>query len=225
MSTQRSYFSDEFFRFLRELKNNNNREWFNANKQRYEKEVRDPALQFIADFAPHLKKINKHFLADPRPNGGSLFRIYRDIRFSSDKSPYKTHLGAWFKHERPFDGSAPGFYLHLDPEDCFAAAGLWHPDPKTLNKVRSGILNRTSEWKKIKAGGLKIEGASLKRPPRGFDADHPFIKDLMQTDFVSSIRFTTKEMKNPKFLDQYTESCRKMNPLVAFLTKSVGLPW
>ena len=94
MSTQRSYFTDEFFRFLRELKKNNNREWFQANKQRYEKEVRDPALQFIADFAPHLKKINSHFLADPRPNGGSLFRIYRDIRFSADKSPYKTHLGA-----------------------------------------------------------------------------------------------------------------------------------
>jgi uncharacterized protein (TIGR02453 family) len=223
--SQRSYFTDEFFRFLRELKKNNNREWFNANKQRYEKEVRDPALQFIADFAPLLKKINNHFVADPRPNGGSLFRIYRDIRFSADKSPYKTHLGAWFKHERPFDGSAPGFYLHLDPAECFAAAGLWHPDPKTLNKVRSGILNRSAEWKKLKSRGLKIEGGSLKRPPRGFDADHPFIEDLMRTDFVSSIPFTNKEMKSAKFLEQYAESCRKMSPLVAFLTKTVGLPW
>jgi uncharacterized protein (TIGR02453 family) len=223
--SQRSYFTDEFFRFLRELKNNNNREWFNANKQRYEKEVRDPALQFIADFAPLLKKINSHFVADPKPNGGSLFRIYRDIRFSADKSPYKTHLGAWFEHERPFDGSSPGFYLHLDPDHCFAAAGLWHPDPKTLNKVRSGILNRSAEWKKLKNSGLKIEGDSLTRPPRGFDADHPHIKDLMQKDFVTSVRFSNKELKSTKFLEQYAESCRKMSPLVAFLTKSVGLPW
>jgi uncharacterized protein (TIGR02453 family) len=222
---QQSYFTDEFFRFLRELKKNNNREWFNANKQRYEKEVRDPALQFIADFAPHLKKINNHFVADPKPNGGSLFRIYRDIRFSADKSPYKTHLGAWFQHEKPTEGSSPGFYLHLDPDHCFAAAGLWHPEPKTLNKVRSAILNRTAEWKKVKSTGLKIEGDSLKRPPRGFDVDHPFIKDLMQKDVVTSVPFTNKEMKSPNFLEQYTESCRKMSPLVAFLTKSVGLPW
>ncbi len=225
MSNQRSYFTDEFFRFLRELKNNNNREWFNANKQRYEKEVRDPALQFIADFAPHLKKINSHFVADPRPSGGSLFRIYRDIRFSADKSPYKTHLGAHFQHERPSDGSAPGFYLHLEPDGCFSAAGLWHPDPKTLNKLRSGILNRTAEWKKLKNSGIKIEGDSLKRPPRGYAADHPYIKDLMLKDFVSSHRFTNKELKSPQFLQQFTDSCREMSPLVAFLTKSVGLPW
>jgi uncharacterized protein (DUF2461 family) len=86
-------------------------------------------------------------------------------------------------------------------------------------------LNRQAEWKKLKSSGIKIEGDSLKRPPRGYDADHPFIKDLMMKDFVCSHRFTNKELKSPQFLQQFVDSCREMSPLVAFLTKSVGLPW
>ncbi|MCI0417206.1 DUF2461 domain-containing protein [bacterium] len=223
--SERAYFTDEFFRFLRELKTNNNREWFLANKQRYETEVKAPALQFISDFAPHLRKINKHYVADPKPNGGSLFRIYRDIRFSADKSPYKTHLGAYFSHERPSEGSVPGFYLHLEPDGCFAAAGLWHPDGRTLNKVRSAILNRPADWKKLNAKGIKVQGDSLTRPPRGYPADHPFIKDLMRKDFVCSVNFTNKQVKSRAFLNDFVTACRRMCPLVAFLTQSVSLPW
>lgn len=221
----RTYFSSDLFSFLRELKANNNRDWFRANKERYEKSVRDPVLQFITDFAPHLRKINRHFVADPRPHGGSLFRIYRDIRFSSDKSPFKTHVGVSFDHERQGEWNVPVFYLHLDPGECFAAAGLWHPDAKTVNKIRSAILNNPKAWRKILQSGLELEGSSLSRPPRGYEPNHPFIKDLMRKDFITSLPFSDKQVRGNSFMQDYIKACQKMSPLVEFLTKSVGLPW
>ena len=116
------------FDFLRDLRDNNDREWFAANKGRYVTDVRDPMLGFIADFAAPLAEISPHFVADPRANGGSLFRIYRDTRFSRDKTPYKTNVGAHFRHAAGKDAHAPGFYLHLEPGMCFAACGVWRPD-------------------------------------------------------------------------------------------------
>ena len=114
MPSEQTYFNRAFFRFLEDLKKNNQREWFQANKQRYEDEVRHPAQQFISDFGPQLHKISRHFLADPRASGGSMFRIYRDTRFAKDKSPYKTHVGIQFRHKQGKDVHAPGFYLHLE---------------------------------------------------------------------------------------------------------------
>jgi len=126
-----TYFSPEVFSFLRELAENNNRDWFAENKTRYEQRVREPILQFISDFGPRLAKISPHFVADPRPSGGSLFRIHRDTRFSHDKSPYKTHLGVHFFHDSGKKApSVPGFYLHIAPDECFAAAGR-HRDALT----------------------------------------------------------------------------------------------
>jgi uncharacterized protein (TIGR02453 family) len=120
------YFTPSLFTFLRELAENNNREWFQDNKSRYEQHVKDPALRLIADFGPRLKKISPHFRADPRAVGGSLFRIHRDTRFSKDKSPYKTHTGIQFRHELGKDAYAPGFYLHLEPGQVFCGVGSWH---------------------------------------------------------------------------------------------------
>ena len=99
-TTSQVSFGPELFAFLAELELNNNREWFGANRHRYEEHLLEPALAFIEDFAPRLQKISPHFRADARPSGGSLFRIYRDTRFSKDKSPYKTHVGLHFRHER-----------------------------------------------------------------------------------------------------------------------------
>ena len=130
------HFRPEFFRFLRELRENNSRDWFQAQKARYQRDVRDPALRFIGDFAPALKEISPHFRADPRPVGGSLFRIHRDVRFSKDKSPYKTSVGIQFRHEMGKDAHAPGFYLHLEPENVFLGAGSWRPDGPSLLKIR-----------------------------------------------------------------------------------------
>ncbi len=110
-----TYFSPEVFTFFRQLAQNNNREWFAKNKLRYEQRVRDPILRFISDFGPRLTKISPHLLADARPSGGSLFRIYRDTRFARDKSPYKIHLGAHFFHESAKKApSVPGFYLPFE---------------------------------------------------------------------------------------------------------------
>src|SRR5439155_14951950 len=108
-------FSRELFAFLRELAENNDREWFAANKARYVAEVQEPALAFIEDVGLRLSDVSRHLVADPRTTGGSLFRIYRDVRFAKDKSPYKTHIGIQFRHERARDAHAPGVYLPLEP--------------------------------------------------------------------------------------------------------------
>lgn len=217
------YFTPESFAFLRELRENNNREWFAQNKQRYEREVRDPALRFISDFGPHLSRIAPRLVADPRR---SMFRIYRDTRFSRDKSPYKTHVGIHFFHEKAkAAASVPGFYLHISPGECFAAAGIWHPDPGSLAKVRQAIAAKSPDWLRIKKSKLPIEGGSLKRPPRGFAADHPLIDDLKRTDFVTSIRLKDADLTSPNFLATFDRTCKKMTPLVAFVAKSLRLSW
>jgi len=221
-----AYFTSESFAFLRELSDHNNRDWFTANKKRYESEVRDPALRFISDFAPRLHRIAPRLVADPRPVGGSMFRIYRDTRFSRDKSPYKTHIGIHFFHEKAkAAASVPGFYLHISAQENFAAAGIWHPDPQSLAKIRSAIADAPPDWKAIKRSKLPIEGGALKRPPRGFSADHPMIEDLKRTDFVTSVKLTEKEITGKNFIADFAADCRKMAPLVRFVARSLKLPW
>ena len=107
----KTYITPKLFRFLDDLRENNNREWFQENKARYEADVRDPVLELIADFAPKLQRLSPHLVADSRPNGGSMFRIYRDVRFSKDKSPYKTHVGVRFPHEDAKNVSRTGILL------------------------------------------------------------------------------------------------------------------
>ena len=221
-----AYFTSESFAFLRELSENNNRDWFAANKQRYESEIKNPALGFINDFGPRLNRIAPRLVADPRPVGGSMFRIYRDTRFSRDKSPYKTHLGIHFFHESAkAAASVPGFYLHISPETCFAAAGIWHPDAASLAKIRHVIANGSSDWKAIKRSKLPIEGGALKRPPRGFAADHPMVEDLKRTDFITSVPLTENQICGKSFMSDFSAACRKMTPLVRFVAKSLKLPW
>jgi len=113
----------ELFGFLEELKDNNDRTWFQANKSRYEEQVKSPLLAFIGGFDERLQRLSPHFVADPRPVGGSMFRIYRDVRFAKDKSPYKTAAGIHFRHERAKDVHAPGYYLHLEPAGDVRSAG------------------------------------------------------------------------------------------------------
>ena len=218
-----SYFSPATLKFLRELRDNNDREWFAENKQRYERDVRNPAMRFIADFGPRLERIAPHLVADPRK---SMFRIYRDTRFSRDKSPFKTHVGIHFFHERSkAAASVPGFYLHIQPGESFAAAGIWHPDPASLAKVRGAIAAKSPDWLRIKKSKLPIEGGSLKRPPRGFPADHPLIDDLKRTDFVTSVRLSDADLTGNGFMAAFSKSCRKMVPLVEFVAKSLRLSW
>jgi|CXWL01.1.fsa_nt_gi uncharacterized protein (TIGR02453 family) len=225
------YFSEALFDFLRELKSNNNREWFAANKACYEQVARNPMLCFIKDLQPVFNKIAPHVMADPRPVGGSMFRINRDIRFSKDKSPYKTAIAAHFRHESfGKDISAPGFYLHIEPGGVFMGGGLFHPDGKRLYQVRSAIAEHPDRWKKTIsskefAQRCAFRGESLVRPPQGFDAQHPLIEDLKRKDFVVMIALTENELCSPHLMQQFEANCRLISPMTGFLSATIGVEW
>ncbi len=220
----------EMLRFLTKLDRNNNREWFQNHKPDFEQYVRDPLLQFIREFESHLHKMSGHFVADDRSNGGSLFRIYRDTRFSRDKTPYKTWAAVQFRHERAKDVHAPGFYLHIQPKQIFAGCGIWHPDGDAVRGVRDAIVEETAKWKRATRGKsftnhFELGGESLKRPPRGYNAEHPMIVDLMRKDFVASAPFTVTELQSKTFVSLFAKKLKAATPFMEFLTKAVGLKW
>lgn len=229
MANKQTYFGRELFRFFEELRDHNDRAWFEENKPRFERDVREPLLAFISDFGAHLAKISPYFVADPRKQGGSLFRINRDTRFSKDKTPYKTHAGVHFRHEATTkDVHAPGFYLHLQPGGVFVGGGLWHPATGPLQQIRESLVEKPAEWKKALAvrafrASFELGGDALKRPPRGFDADHPLIEDLKRKDFVFSTNLTEKDVVAPGFIDELAKLYKAIAPPMAFLTRAVGL--
>lgn len=225
-----AYITPKLFRFLKDLRENNDRNWFRDNKARYESDVRDPVLEFISDFAPRLQKLSPHLVADSRPVGGSMFRIYRDVRFSKDKSPYKTHVGVRFPHEDRKSVHAPGYYLHLEPGAVFAGGGVWRPESETLRSVRDAIVEDPKKWKRAISGKAftarcELGGERLKRPPKGYDPDHPLIEVLKHKDFIASTQFTEKEACSKEFMKGLQSSYAAMKPLMAFLTHAVGAPW
>ena len=223
-------FEIELFDFLRDLRRHNRRDWFQANKERYEEEVKHPSLRFISDFGPHLRKISANFMADPRPVGGSMFRIYRDVRFAKDKSPYKTSVGIQFRHQQCKDVHTPGFYLHLEPDACFVGLGIWHPDGKSLARIRAYLADDPSRWKRTVGSNkfrqqFELVGESLKRAPRGFDPDHPLIEDLRRKDFIATSRLQETTVTGRGFLDEYARLCRTGAPFVRYLCDATDIPF
>ncbi len=230
MSTRQAHFSPALFEFLRELRVNNHRDWFQGSRARYESQVRDPALRFVADVGPALHRISEHIVADPRPVGGSLFRINRDIRFSADKSPYKTAVGMSFGHDRGRDGPAPGFYLHLEPGESFAGGGVHMPDGSTLRLVRDAIVARTGEWSAIVddpgfAPAFVNLGEALRRPPRGYDPEHPRIEDLKRKSYSWHALFTEAEVCDPGFINRFVDACHTAAPFSRFLSEALQAAW
>jgi len=228
--SSKGHFTERTFSFLKELAKNNNREWFTANKARFEEDVKEPAIRFILDFAPLLKAISPHFKADPRGNGGSLFRIYRDTRFSKDKSPFKTHTGIQFRHDQGKDAHAPGYYLHIEPGGCFIGLGTWRPDGKALSKIRDGLGENTSGWEMALSfppfkDRFHLSGESLVRPPRGFDPQHPFIEDLKRKDFIAISPLADSDVLAPGFLEDFGEACRAGTPFMSFLCGTLEVPF
>ena len=219
-----AYFTPELFRFLARLKRNNNRDWFLAHKEDFETCARQPALRFITDFAVPLNEISPYLVADARPSRGSLFRIYRDTRFSGDKRPYKTNLAVRFSH-RGKDVHSPGFYLHLEAGGCFAACGLWHPEAPTLLRVRNAIVSRPKEWRAVRKLLNWDDASKLSRAPRGFPADHEFVEDLKLRDLGSAVELSDKQVCSPRFLAIFADACRKMSPIASFLSSAVGLKY
>lgn len=221
-----NHFGRGLFDFLADLRRNNDRAWFQAERERYLAEVEGPMLRFIADLGERLARISGSFVADPRRTGGSMFRIYRDTRFSKDKSPFKTAVAAQFPHrERAKDRAVSGFYLHLEPGRCVGGGGIHHPDAAALKRIRDRIATRPREWEAVLRKGIAIEGDSLRRPPVGYDPAHPFVEDLKRRDFYSLAPFSEAEVCAPGFLDRYVGACAAAAPLVEFVTRALGLRW
>lgn len=217
----------DLLKFLKEIKKNNNKDWFTTNKSRYEESLKAPCLAFVASVGPALQEISKTTVADPRPVGGSLSRIYRDIRFSKDKSPYKTNVGLMF-HNWHNDETThlPGFYLHLEPGDSGVWAGVWQPPPPLLQSIRDRIVAKPEEWKKVTKGHEWADhGESLKRVPSGYDAAHPFAEDLKRKDFLVGTSFTDAQVTSADFKSTFLEACKDLASFNAFLSKAMGTDW
>ncbi|HYC01129.1 MAG TPA: DUF2461 domain-containing protein [Candidatus Limnocylindrales bacterium] len=224
-------FPADFLRFFRELKKNNEREWFNANKDRYRTSVQAPMLAFISAMDLPLGRIADCFVADARPMGGSMFRIYRDTRFSHDKTPYKDHAACQFRHMAGKDAHAPGFYVHVAPDEVFFGGGIWRPPSPVLQQIRARIIDEPDEWKRItrapafrrRFGG--VEGDALKRAPVGIDPLHPLIEDLKRTSFFAVQSVEPKAIQSKEFAGEVTRSFQALAPFMQFLTEAVGLPF
>jgi len=221
-------FTKETLRFLRELGENNERGWFNANKHRYETHVLAPSLAFIAAMAPQLNRISSHFLASAKRSGGSLMRVYRDTRFSKNKEPYKTNIGIQFRHELGRDVHAPGFYLHIEPDGCFAAAGLWRPEPQAQASIRREISEQPALWRKASRNKRFVElftlgGDTLKRPPKGYDEDSEYIEDIKRKDFICSTPLKHSDVLSADFSARVTGLYKRAAPLMSFLCAAMDL--
>jgi uncharacterized protein (TIGR02453 family) len=219
----KAYFTPELFQFFRQIKRNNRRAWFLKNRERYEDVVRQPCLRLIVDFSFRLKEISPWIVVDAKPHGGSLQRIYRDVRFSPDKSPYKTWVGMTFPHAAATEEvHGAGYYLHLSPDGSFLAGGAWRPDRRSLARIRDAIAWKPEEWKKAKRG-LRLEGDTLKRAPRGYAENHPLIEDLKRLDLVASIDFMEAQVCGARWLAEVTAAAKKLAPLIGFLARAQGL--
>jgi uncharacterized protein (TIGR02453 family) len=223
-------FQPSLFEFLEQLADHNNRPWFQANKQRYERDVLEPAMAFIRAFQPRLRRISPCFVASDRRVGGSLMRVYRDTRFSKGGEPYKTNAGIQFRHEHGRDIHAPGFYVHLAPGECFLALGVWRPDPLSLAQIRQAIVEWPDRWRRVREdrkfrARFSLDGGSLQRPPRGFAADHPWIEDIKRTDFIGLEELEERDVLAKKFLDHVAASFAAGRPLMRFLCDALKVPF
>ncbi|MEA5669239.1 DUF2461 domain-containing protein [Stenotrophomonas sp. MH1] len=223
------YFSDASYKFLRGLARHNDKAWFAEHKQQYEEYVRQPFLRLITDLQPDLTEVSEHFRADPRTVGGSLFRIYRDSRFSNDKTPYKTWQGARLFHERRKEVPAPSYYIHLAPGENFIGAGIWHPEPDTQRKLRQFIFDNPGSWKAAAhAPAVRKRydfetSEKLVRPPRGFPADFEFIDDLKHRNWVLWRAIDDDTMTGPRLRQTLAKDLAALAPFVDYLCAALDL--
>ena len=226
-------FSPASLKFFRQLAAHNEKPWFEAHRDEYENEVRAPMRALIEDLNGRFARFAPEIGGDPKR---SMFRINRDIRFSRDKSPYKTNAGCWFHHRsatrsvgsEASEGSA-GFYFHLEPGKCFLGAGMWMPPRPLLNKVRDNIAENPAPFIKIvgklppRFGGLSDEGA-LKRMPRGYAEDHVAAKWLRFQSFTSGRTLTDAQVTSGKLPALLAREYEALLPLVRWLNSAAGYP-
>jgi uncharacterized protein (TIGR02453 family) len=221
-------FDRETLRFLTDLAANNNRVWFEANKQRYEDHCLTPALAFVDAMRPAITKISSHFRAVSRRVGGSIMRVHRDTRFARGRSPYKTNIGIQFRHERGRDVHAPGFYVHIEPGGCFLGAGIWHPEPSSRSGIRTEIVQRPDVWQRVRDARafrrhFDLGGEQLSRMPRGFPADAPHGEDLRRQDFIAACNLEDATIVRSDFADSVADRFSSAAAFVEFLCGALDL--
>ena len=222
-------FSPKTIKFLKQLKNNNNRDWFNEHKDEYETFVREPGLAFIRDMEKPLQKVSPFFTAVAKKTGGSMMRIYRDIRFSKSKVPYETNLGIHFRHEAGKNAHAPGFYFHIQPDEILLGVGIWQPESEPLKQIRVLIDDDQARWKRIvrkKAfrENFRQSGDSLKRHPRGYDPEHPLIEDLKRKSHMALTYLEQPDILDHKLIDKLVAHMKMAMPYMRFLCDALHLP-
>jgi len=212
-------------KFLKDLKKNNNRPWFEKNKTAY-LAAKEDIDQFTQQVIDGLGKIDADIA--PLTPKDCLFRIYRDVRFSKDKIPYKTNMGASFNKGGKKVPTA-GYYFHCEPGESMAGGGLWMPQAPELNKVRQEIDYSFDEWKKIIAHRTfkkifteGVEGIDLlARPPKGYDAENPAIEFLKMKSFIVSRSFTDAELQSKSLLKEVLKTFEAMKPFIGFLNRAM----
>jgi uncharacterized protein (TIGR02453 family) len=212
--------------FLTQLRDNNTKDWFDQHRKQYETAKSD-VLMLMTDVLTGLEKADPAIAASQLVPKSCLFRINRDVRFSADKSPYKTNFGAWFNPGGKKSTSA-GYYVNIAPGHSFVAGGMYQPEPDVLKTIRQEIDYNLAGFEEILAApafkkyydGLAMGGA-LVRPPKGYEADNPAIEYLKLKSFTASHHLTNKVVTSDKLSDAILDACAGLKPLVAFLNKTL----
>lgn len=224
-------FTQATFDFLTELASNNNRDWFTEHKSRYINDVLDPAVSFVQSLEKPLRKVAPFLVADARRSNGSILRIYRDTRFSKNKTPYKTHVGIQLRHDAGKDIHSPSIYIHIQPGgESLVAAGCFRPEASALAAIRAAIDTKQSQWKRARDDKqMRAEstfwGESLKTSPRDYSKDHPMIEDLRRKDFIAVFALTDKQAIRTDLDDLIIERIKWSKPYMRFLCEAVGVPY
>ena len=237
-TTPEARFAPAALTFLRQLSRNNRREWFEEHRDRYERDVRAPMLALIEEVDALLGDVAPEIVGERRR---SMFRIHRDVRFSKDKSPYKTNAAVWFFHrdvQRARGGETAGgnvhggagFYFQIAPDECFTGGGLWMPPRPALAQVRDRLAARPLEWEAIvgapafrrRFGALDAE-AMLTRVPRGFAPDHPAAEWLRYQSFTAGRALTADEVTGPRLAERLVKDFAALLPMVRWLNEALGL--
>ena len=219
-------FPREGIAFMKRLKRNNNRPWFEKHRDEYESFVKLPMQSLIAALQPHFQKFGPEFDVNPKR---SLFRIYRDVRFSKDKTPYKTHVAAHFVlRGKPKGVEGSGYYLHIEPGQAYLGGGIYMPDSDQLKKIRRAIAERSDQFlsilrqAKFKKEFGKLEGEKLQRVPQGYELGHPMAEWLKQKQFFVWVEWPESKCMKKEFVDEVARVYEAAAPLIRFLNDAMA---
>jgi uncharacterized protein (TIGR02453 family) len=229
-----SFFSDDALRFLKSLARNNRRDWFEKHRENWLREVRDPMAELVEDLDLRIARFAPEMTGDPKR---SIFRLYRDVRFSPDKSPYKTHAACWFFHAdasskvgREAHGGGAGFYFHLQPGASFVGGGCWMPPRPALKRIRAVLAADLPAFERLlrapalrRRMGALSEESTLTRVPRGYAADDPAARWLRHQSFTVGRKLSDADVTGAKLASTLSSDFKAITPLVRWINSALGL--